>query len=337
MHTVRNARWLILLATAACGGGSPPAGDDAPDAAAERNPPGRHDRVETFAGLERDFIVYVPELARGDTRAPVVFMLHGTSGDGEIFYNVSRWKEKADEEGLIAVFPSALTHCFFEDEDGSGTYDADERKMTTKWAAGKLGEPDGFPLCSPDDPLADDLAFFDGMLDLLDAEYSIDPARIYVSGFSNGAEMSQRLAAERSTRFAAAHGHGGVLSLDPVPSERPISVIFSVGAYDDRFEESLGPLPILLTEDLADDLQFQGIVYRSLTTYQLDEAYTYASPTIAGVAVSEFRFETSAVGATNTFRAVVIDDNDHRYPNGTNHPIEMANVLWEFFQGHVLP
>ena len=28
--------------------------------------------------------------------SPVAFMFHGTGGDGEKFYNISGWKEKAD-------------------------------------------------------------------------------------------------------------------------------------------------------------------------------------------------------------------------------------------------
>lgn len=38
-------------------------------------------------------------------------MLHGTSGDGLKFYNISGWKELVEEENFITVFPSALSWC----------------------------------------------------------------------------------------------------------------------------------------------------------------------------------------------------------------------------------
>jgi hypothetical protein len=43
------------------------------------------------------------------------------------------------------------------------------------------------------------------------------------------------------------------------------------------------------------------------------------------------------VGASNDFRFVVIEGLGHQYPNGTNHPITLANVLWQYFRGWSLP
>ena len=44
-------------------------------------------------GDTREYYVHVPAAYNGTAPAPVVFMLHGTSGDGENFYNISGWKE----------------------------------------------------------------------------------------------------------------------------------------------------------------------------------------------------------------------------------------------------
>ena len=78
---------------------------------------GRIVRHLTVDGVVREVVLHVPDSVNGSQDVPVVFMLHGTSGDGDKFYNISGWKEKADQEGFIAVFPSALTYCFGEDED----------------------------------------------------------------------------------------------------------------------------------------------------------------------------------------------------------------------------
>ena len=365
--TIRS--WLpcvCLLAAAACGGAvETPPGDadgdvDAGDTPAIDAPPpvanvaGTYARTLTVDGMTREVIVHVPAAAAGTTPVPAVLMLHGTSGDGERYYNISGWREKADAEGFIAVFPTALTHCLFEDENGDGDFaDPGERKLTTKWAAGKLGSAT-MPLCAPEDlamlspenraladhPLADDLAFLDAVLDLLGREHAVDAKRVYASGFSNGASMTSRLALERSTRFAAIAAAAGGLNPAAAPAERPLSAVQSLGTRDDRFTTPLGltELPIGPTA-LDDEPRLWFLIRPMLTVLQLGERYTYAEESVSGRRISTFTFAESTVGAgaTNTLTFVLVEDAFHVYPNGDNHPLVMANPLWSFFSTQALP
>ena len=41
-------------------------------------------------------------------------MFHGSSGTGEQFLRTSGWREQADREGLIAVFPTGLRYRVLE-------------------------------------------------------------------------------------------------------------------------------------------------------------------------------------------------------------------------------
>ena len=335
----------LLAACAEEGGGG------GVDAAPRTNPPGLHvELLEVGAALRRT-LVYVPELARAGA-APVVFMLHGTSGDGQRFYEASGWKEKADAEGMLVVFPDALVHCFHEDDNHDGDYtDPQERKVTTKWSAGKLGEADGQPPCTADEiaalppaqqtlvdhPVADDVAFFDAMLAMLDAQYVVDAAAVYVTGFSNGAQMTARLAVERADRIAAAHAAAGTLTVDGT-SARPISMIFSVGTLDDRFTVPMGVAELPVTEaGLAALPLFQGIVAKYLGALQLAPSYTYELVPAGATQVARLRFATSSVGAANTLEVAVIEDLAHQYPNGTNHAVSAPDVLWTFFEAQRLP
>jgi polyhydroxybutyrate depolymerase len=313
-------------------------------ATAALNTPGKHPHTLTSAGLKREFIVYVPEKAR-DATSPVVFMLHGTSGDGEKFYNISRWKEKADAEGLIAVFPSALTHCFHEDENRDGDFDdPGELKITTKWSAGSLGDADRMPMCTDaelaklpadkrtlvDHPIADDMAFVRSMLDFLNANYRVDAKRIYATGFSNGAQMTSRLAVEMSDKFAAIAAHAGPMAVEPKPGARPITIVFSLGNIDDRFTTT----PIPLAESTAATPMFNRITGSYLATAQLASTYAYDQPKAV---VARWSYTTSMIGAKNRFYAVLIENLGHQYPNGTNHPMVMADALWEVFKTESLP
>jgi polyhydroxybutyrate depolymerase len=301
-------------------------------------------------GIDREFIVYAPRPVR---HAPVVFMFHGTSGDGERFFSISGWREKADAEGFIAVFPSALTYCYKEDENGDGDFDdPGERTVTTKWASGRLGTP-AMPLCTEDElaaqpsllraladhPLMDDVAFVRVMLAILERQYQVDDRRIYASGFSNGASMTSRLVIEMSDRFAAIATSAGALEVAATAAARPVPALFSVGEVDDRFTSQLEVTAIPLAATLFQDLPelYTEIVTPMLTALQLGHANRYAETVVDGAKISGFIWSQSSVGASNDFRFVVIEGLGHQYPNGTNHPITLANVLWQYFRGWSLP
>lgn len=334
------------VGTGADTGAAPDSGGS--DGATPTNVPGKHVHTLDLAGSKREYIVYVPTKAAGTTKVPVVFMFHGTSGDGEKFYQLSHWKETADAQGFVAVFPSALTYCLYEDENGDGDFtDPGERKVTTKWNAGKLGDPTVMPLCSAsevaalspenralaDHPLQDDIAFVKAMLDHLATGYATDSKRIYASGFSNGAQMTSRLAVDLSDRFAAIAAHAGTMWLDPKPA-RPMTMVFTVGSLDDRFTPALGGAPIPVAESTASLPMFGRIHGAYLTQGQLEASYVYDSPRAD---IARWVYGKSKVGAKNRFVSAVLDKGTHEYPNGKNHPIIMADVLWEVFSKESLP
>lgn len=315
------------------------------------NVPGKYPITIDLDGSKREFIVYVPEKAKGATKVPVVFMLHGTSGSGEDFFGRSQWKEVADAEGLIAVFPTALTYCYLQDSNHDGTIGPDELEVFTKWAAGQLGTaerpqcgPDRLAKLSPDKraladhPLRDDVKFFDTMIDYLNANHSVDPKRVYASGFSNGAEMTGRLANDRPNRFAAIALASSAMSVAPVAQTNPITVVFTLGSVDEEQGPRVGGNPVPLAESQITNPAFaSSYVAPMLTMLQLDKSYTYSTPTVAGKKTGQWLFAKSTIGKTNTFRAVVIEDVAHEYPNGMNHPVRLAPLLWDVFKTTSLP
>jgi polyhydroxybutyrate depolymerase len=322
-----------------------PMGDGATPAAG--NVPGTYRHTLTVDGLPREVLVYVPASAAGTEPVPVVLMLHGTTGTGEEFYRRSLWREKADVEGLIAVFPTAMTHCYFEDETHDGVFaDPGERKVTTKWAAGKLGDPTVMPLCSAaelaalspqqrrlaDHPLADDLAYIGAVLDLLGDTYVIETERVYASGFSNGAGMTSRLAQRMSDRFAAIHAGSGFLEPDPGPAVRPLPVLVTLGSQD-SFIGELGVAEPTLDATLFDQLPaVRDKVTPMLDVLGLADPFTYSETEVAGKKIISFVW-TSATASVD-FR--MIEDQTHQYPNGTNHPVVVVDLVWEFFRPHSL-
>jgi polyhydroxybutyrate depolymerase len=319
------------------------------------NVAGKHTHKITVDGMTREVIVYVPAQAVGTTPVPAVFMFHGTSGDGEKFFNISGWREKSDEVGALSVYPSALTYCFFEDETKDGDFDdPGERKVTTKWvSSGMLGTA-VLPLCTAeergmlsaenqvlvDHPVMDDVAYIDAVLNLLATVYAVDHARIYASGFSNGGGMTSRLALERYNRFAAIAAAAGTLTLTPVPLPRAMSLVFSVGTLDDRFTGAAGVAEFPITPTTPTDNVYihTKVVAPYLTMLQLADSYAYDVQMVAGKRIGRYLYATSTVGATNTFTFTLIEDAGHFYPNGdSRHPLVIVNPLWSFFSTQSLP
>ena len=123
-----------------------------------------------FGGLTREYAVFLPQ--NYQPNMPVVISLHGAGGTMQNNMDRTLMNEYADTAGFIVVYAQA-----------SGPL----------WNIGWTGGPVD----------VDDVGFISAMIDTLDVLYNIDMARIYCTGFSNGAAMTYRLAAELTHRFAA--------------------------------------------------------------------------------------------------------------------------------------
>ena len=332
-----------------------PLGDAGPvDAQVRTNIPGRHDYVQVIEGIAREFIVYIPAKASGTVAVPVVFVVHGTGGTGDKFYANAQWKEKAAAEGFIVVFPTALAYCYYDDTDDDGVFEEpSERVVGTKWAAGKLGVPEKRPMCSnevlaklpfaertkADHPLKDDVGFFRAMIKFMNETSAIDEKRIYATGFSNGGEMTSRLAADASDIFAAIAASAGRISFAPAVMPRPLSFFYTLGADDPIWVPQLGVQSLPLSSNLLTVVPKldQGTIQPNLKLLSLKNTHTYVEQTVGGKKLSTFTYADSAVGASNKFHFMAIEDLAHAYPNGSNYPLVLADLLWPFFKGEKLP
>lgn len=291
--------------------------------------PGVNCRTLEVDGAERRYLVYVPATRPAASGAPLVFMFHGSSGDGEKFLRISGWRQQADAAGLVAVFPTGLRYRML-----------DSGRRTTKWNDGALRRqidlterPAGYPEAAPFP--ADDVGFVDAMVGELGSQLPIDATRVYASGFSNGANFTARLAAERSTLFAAAGIAAGGLQAVRTP-DRPIPISMAVGSRDDRVlaqtgltELPLDPIGILSDPVIGDAL---GTHLQALALDPADfSARTRPHHT-------ELQWPPRPSGA-GRFRFTMLEGLEHRYPNGRNNPagFAAARAFWRFFSANPLP
>ena len=270
----------------------------------------------------REFILAVPTTPPPPGGYPIVFMFHGTSQGGELFFNESQWKEKGEAENFLTVFPTALRYCL---------YDNGVQRTTTKWHNGELDDS----ACAGQ-VLRSDMNFVRAMLDTIESMYPIDHSRIFASGFSNGASFASKLAIRMSDVFAAVAVSGGTVHrLDSAKPIRNIPYWFNVGTLDDKWLSAFSGVG--LTEFPFNDtalVYFRSTLRRNLGVFGLDTTYAKDS---AGRVLS-YTFTTPAVPEpTAPFRFTLINNMFHVYPNGNNVPFVAANIFWEFFKAAVTP
>ena len=204
--------WLLfVVSVAACA----PVGDSA-------DPPmTRH--VLQHDGLEREYFVFLPTSYDGRQAHPVAVFLHGYGGtatgtEAEVAQGLNAYAEKFS---YVMVYPQAT---WFMAGDTPET-----RWEATSWnhiSDGFDRGPDG-PICTADAApppcppecgdcgqcgwasCNDDIGFLKELVAEVTAELAVDADSVFVSGFSNGAMMSQRIACEASELFAAAALVGG--------------------------------------------------------------------------------------------------------------------------------
>ena len=142
----------------------------------------------------RNFNLYVPKSYNTTGPVPLVVHWHGFSDSCNAFGGHCK-----------------DAHCdFFEESEARGFIFA----AMCGW-----GEPSSFnagTCCPPANTFAlDDVALARELVGNLSAKLCIDPARVYTTGFSNGAMMSQILACKAWDLFAAAGSVAGVVELAP--------------------------------------------------------------------------------------------------------------------------
>jgi polyhydroxybutyrate depolymerase len=288
-------------------------------------PYGKSRLTLTIDGDEREYYMHIPKAYTGKEAVPVVFMLHGTSGDGEKFYETSGWKEVGETENIITIFPSSWRYCIVDPVDGA--------KTTTKWNTPPDSE---WTFCQGQKP-RDDIKFLKTIVTELKQKYKVDAQRFYLVGFSNGGQMAAKCSIEMSDIFAAIVESAGSFFIDTTYTpKRKIPLTYQVGS-DDWGPGNDGPdLPLSQFDTLLKrpDFKYYKIKQRHITHFGLNQKYTITGDTTTAV----FAHFTSATNTPNNiFQFVMIKGLAHAYPNGTNHPLKAAEKDWEWLKKFSLP
>lgn len=210
-HRLVLAACALMLAASGCRASlrsDRPNSSVSPGCAREQIDHGRKiEKSISAAGLERKYILDVPDAVKAGQPAALIFDFHGWGHSGSGVWNVSRFKELAERDGFVTVYPDGLPISLMGRDPRPG------------W---EIQKTDGNR----------DLEFVRAMLAEIEASYCIDLDRVYSTGFSNGGYLSHLLACEMSERFAAVAPVGGGDLLTPCHPSRPVPVLIHHGTQD---------------------------------------------------------------------------------------------------------
>lgn len=213
--TVKNYRFYLLVLICVTVGGI--VWTRAKMSRAVSVPDGHRFHTMLVNGMERKSLLHVPTSYKRTSPVPLLIMLHGMGGTALLSQRETGWSDKSDTEGFIVVYPEAtrpdplkppsLRYNPQAWNDGSGRFHAADQNI-------------------------DDVAFIKSLIHNLADGYAIDPNRVFVTGFSNGASMTFRIGAELADQVAAIAPHSGSCWTENLSPARSISVCYLTGASD---------------------------------------------------------------------------------------------------------
>lgn len=272
-------------------------------------PVGQSSQNIEWAGAARTFNLYRPQTL--PEAAPLVVMLHGGFGDGAQAERAYHWDAEADKGHFLVAYPDGLGRAWN--------------------AGGCCGNPSASNL--------EDVGFITAVVGAIEQQTPIDPARVFVTGMSNGAMMSLRLACD-TDMFAAIAPVAGTMVTD-CSRARPTSVLQIHGTADASVPYNGGPGKSLKADGTprvnGPPVQTVNAAWRAIDGCQAPTTSTAGSVTT----------ETATCPDGRTVTLISVADAGHQWPGGVRGPVlerlglpepstalDATDTIWQFFNQH---
>ncbi len=274
-------------------------------------------RTMMHDGIERAFLLRLPQGVHDVAGLPLVLVLHGGHGSGEKVARVTAFADAADRHGFVAVFPDAV-----------GTHWNDGR--------GQPGET------------ADDVGFLSALAADLAREFELDRRRVYATGISNGGMMALRLGAEATELFAAIACVAASIP-EPVFRKRrpsaPLPVLIINGDADPVVPWEGGEVRV------QSNVLGRVVSTEEMVRFWVEHNGCAPAPEIAWLPDADphdgmrVRVETYRGGADDArVTLYVVEGGGHAWPGGeqylpdwvigkTARDIDATEDIWRFFDG----
>jgi polyhydroxybutyrate depolymerase len=236
------------------------------------------------AGQTRSYVLATPKSYSASQTYPLIVVLHGDAGSGSTIRSAFP-VDSASGEAALVVYPTGLG---------------------------------GWNLYDPADSNPD-VAFIVTLVDSLKSKFSIDPNRVFGTGFSSGAFMINQLACRRPNLFRGIAPHSGGAPAEP---RDPTATQWD-GGYTRCKDQTLGNGPAAMvihgTADSTvtfDSGQFTANYWAFLNQCGTGQAATSPSPCVA--------YSACPAGKPVVFCPI----------DGLGHAVwsDAATATWQFFR-----
>jgi hypothetical protein len=199
----------------------------------------------TSSGVERKFMVIVPDDMTPDQKLPLVFLWHWLNASAHSFYDRAFVKDAVNQQHFIAVLPESI-----------GTTPCDWR---------------GWITINPQSQEEEEFVFFDDMLSCVSAQFPVNKNCVSSAGVSDGALWTSQLLGGRADYLSSAivlsGGVGGpdfpagsidsvIRDFIPATSAHRLPAIVLWGGPNDNFILNFEPATKALEKRLQDEGHF---------------------------------------------------------------------------------
>ncbi len=263
-------------------------------------------------GVNRTYTIYIPANYNASNPVPLILNFHGFGGSNTQQMTLANFRPIADTAGFIVVCPLGTLLPVFN---------------LPHWNVGSwtVGSP------------ANDVDFTSVLIDSIAANYSINPSRIYATGFSNGGFFSHKLAQQLSDRIAAIASVAGTFSPEmmtdnPNPTH-PTPVLQIHGTTDGTvaYNGSTSPAQMIAVDSVLD-------YWVNYNNCDLTPSVTAVPDinTADGSTVEHIIYNNGNNGVT--VEHFKITGGGHTWPGtlGANRDINACEEIWKFFNKSAL-
>jgi poly(hydroxyalkanoate) depolymerase family esterase len=235
----------------------------------------------------RTFIVYAPS---GLPEHPsLVISMHGLGGSGSQQRSMSGFDKVADKGKFVVVYPD-------------GTYTMSSSSTSKGWDISSNADVD----------------FISALIDTMKVKYSIDPNRVYASGFSMGGMMSYKLACSLSDKIAAIGPASGYPLGNMITSCKPTR-----------------PVPICHTHGTLDSV----VAYTTLENWVSKFVKSNGCSGDPVITNPTAKYKREYWGPCDNGSEIILyhfDGMKHAYVPTSTYNFSASDTFWVFFQKHPL-
>ena len=158
-------------------------------------------------GVNREYILYIPNSYDGTSSVPLMLNFHGFGGSASDYIREADMRSLAEAETFILIYPQGSSL------DGLPHWNA-------------------CPLGGDNKSDADDFGFIEAIINEISSQYNLDMERIYAAGYSNGGMMAYGLANYKSDLVAEVASVSGVMLECIGSTSHPMPVLHLHGTSD---------------------------------------------------------------------------------------------------------